>query len=115
MAKAISKSKAGGKPAAKSAPKKSAPRKATKKDSPHALIEKTCVASLKKLQALNLDTQLQAEIEWCLGSYRHDGNAVGLYQMAERARNVFQAEAARGAKGVTPKLIKDIDKALKAG
>src|SRR5262245_49349669 len=80
---------------------------------PFQLIEDACVASLGKLQELELDYQLQSEINWCLGSYRNDGNPVGLYLMAERALAIFKAELAAKRKGVTAKLVKDIDSALK--
>ena len=80
---------------------------------PFQLIEYACVASLGKLQELELDYQLQSEINWCLGSYSNDGNPVGLFLMAERALAIFKAELAAKRKGVTAKLVKDIETALK--
>ncbi len=80
---------------------------------PFQLIEDACVASLGKLQELELDYQLQSEINWCLGSYRNDGNPVGLYLMAERALGIFKDELAAKRKGVAAKLVKDIESALK--
>lgn len=68
---------------------------------------------MAKLQELELDYQLQSEINWCLGSYRNDGNPVGLYLMAERALAIFKAELAAKRKGIAPGLVKDIEKALK--
>src|SRR5262245_31338298 len=79
---------------------------------PEDLIEKACESALEVLNALNLDYQLQSEINWCLGSYRNDRNPVGLYQMAERALAVFREEQLKKTKGVTTKLISDIDKAI---
>lgn len=98
-----------------------APAKAVKKApspkqklsvNPNQLIEEVCVASLAKLQELDLDYQLQSEINWCLGSFRNDGNPVGLYLMAERSLAIFKAELAAKRKGVTASLIKDIETAL---
>lgn len=104
MAKAVTK-------APKKATKTSEAKKASGK--PLKLIEDACVNSLAKLQALELDYQLQSEINWCLGSYRNDGNPVGLYLMAERALAIFKAEVTAKRKGIPAQLIKDIEKALK--
>lgn len=108
MAKAAIKA---AKPAKKSKPVAAAKKKATAK--PYQMIEDACVASLAKLQELELDYQLQSEINWCLGSYRNDGNPVGLFLMAERAVVIFKEELAAKRKGVTAKLVKDIETALK--
>jgi len=68
---------------------------------------------LKKLKDLDLEPQLQADIEWCLGSYRSDGNPTGLYEMAEKALFVLNIEKEKKTKGVTAKLTGDLEKALK--
>jgi hypothetical protein len=75
-------------------------------------IEKACNAALDKLRSLNLDPQLQSDIEWCLGSYRSDNNPIGLYEMAQRALEVFKGELARKTKGVTAKMVSDLEKAI---
>lgn len=105
-------------PAAKEpAVKKTAPAKkvaATKPKAPAAhQIEKVNEDALKKLQDLNIEQALQADIEWCLGSYRSDNNPSGLYVMAERALHVFTFELSKDPKSVPAKLIKDIQSALK--
>jgi hypothetical protein len=94
------------KPAKKAAPKK------TSAISPAQNIEAAAETSLVKLRDLNIDPQLQSEIDWCLASYRNDGNPVGLYEMVERAVNVFKAEQARKTKGVTAKFVGELEKAL---
>ena len=102
---------------AKAAPKAPAkPKKASapkQQLAPANLIEEVCIASLAKLQELELDYQLQSEINWCLGSFRNDGNPIGLYLMAERALRVFKTELAAKRKGIPPALVKDIEKSLK--
>jgi hypothetical protein len=106
MAKTITK------PAArKAAPKKVAAKAPAKTKT--ADIEKVSKSILTKLKLLNVDHQLQSEIEWCLGSYRHDKNPVGLIQTGERAINIFKTELARKTKGITPKFVEDIESALK--
>lgn len=77
-------------------------------------IEKVAVEVLTKLKTLNLEQQLQADIEWCLGSYRHDKNPTGLYEMAEKAFGIFKTEQAKKTKGITSKLVGDVEKALKS-
>jgi hypothetical protein len=87
--------------------------KATKKETPKSVsIEKACEAALSKLKELNIDEGLQSEIQWCLGSYHHDNNPAGLYVMAKRALAVFTVELAGKTKGVTAKLITDLEKAI---
>ena len=104
--------KAPAKTAAKAAPKKEAAPKKTKSTGNN--IEQACEDALAKLKSLGIQEQLQNDLEWCLGSYRSDGNPVGLYAMAERALVVFQEEKARKTKGVTTKNITDLEKILES-
>jgi hypothetical protein len=83
-----------------------------KKTSSSVSIEAASETALNKLRDLNIDQQLQSELDWCLASYRNDGNPVGLFEMVERSVNVFKAEQAKKTKGVTAKLISDLEKAL---
>ncbi|MBT1697810.1 hypothetical protein KK083_13035 [Fulvivirgaceae bacterium PWU4] len=106
MAKTASKSAA-------RAPKKSSAKPKTISSS-EGQIEKASVEALKKLQALGIEQELQNDIEWCLGSYRADHNPVGLYAMAERALSVLKAEQAKKTKGVTAKLVSDLEKAVQS-
>lgn len=111
MAKKPAKAAAEKKPAVK---KTAAAKKPVKPKAPAAhQIEKVNEEILAKLQALNVEQALQADIEWCLGSYRNDNNPSGLYLMAERALQVFKFELSKDPKSVPLKLIKDIEKALK--
>ena len=77
-------------------------------------IEKVTEDALDKLKALNIEQGLQADIEWCLGSYRADGNPIGLYDMFSRVLSVFKTELQKKTKGITAKLIGDIEKALES-
>jgi hypothetical protein len=106
MAKTIAKPAA-----AKAAPKKVAAKAPAKTKT--ADIEKVSKSILAKLKSLDLDHQLQSEIVWCLGSYSHDKNPVGLIQTGERAINIFKTELARKTKGITAKFVTDIESALK--
>ena len=102
-----SETKKAAKPAKKSAAS-SKPKAADAK-----LIEKINEESLKKLMALNIEPGLQAEIQWCLGSYRNDKNPSGLFVMAEKALEVFTGIAAKDSKAIPAKFLGDIKKALK--
>lgn len=75
-------------------------------------IEKASEDALVKLRDLGIEPQLQAELEWCLGSFKADSNPSGLYEMTARAITVFEAEKGKKTKGVTAKLITDLQKAL---
>jgi hypothetical protein len=92
-------------------PVKGTAPKTAKKESGVA-IDKVCELALKKLRELNIDQGLQSEIEWCLGSYQNDKNPSGLYLMAKRALAVFSVELASKSKGVTAKLVADLEKAI---
>jgi hypothetical protein len=105
---------------AKTAPKsaakttKKAPAKTSKAKSARPSIEKVSEEALDKLKSLNIESELQSDLEWCLGSYRADGNPVGLYAMAERSISVFKTEKEKKTKGVTSKLIADLEKAIQS-
>lgn len=106
-------SKTTSRPAAK-APRKTSGRSVKAQPSAEAQIEKASVEALKKLQSLGIDKDLQNDLEWCLGSYRADGNPVGLYAMTERAVKILKEEHAKKTKGVTTKLIADLEKAIQS-
>ena len=108
MAKAPAKT-----PVKAAAAKKAAPKKSTTKKTKTSSLEKTSEDILKKLKSLDLDHQLQADLEWCLGSFKYDNNPIGLIESGERAVVVFKEALSNKKKGVTAKMISDIEKALK--
>jgi hypothetical protein len=91
-------------------PVKRAAKKTTTTVSDSNAIVSTSETVLKKLKDLGIDNQLQADIEWCLGSYKADNNPSGLYEMVKRALVVFKDN--KSAKGVTAKLISDLEKVV---
>ena len=76
-------------------------------------IEKMSEEALDKLRELNIEHALQADIQWCLGSYRSDKNPVGLYVMTERALKALKTVRDSNPKLVSTALITTIEKALK--
>jgi hypothetical protein len=75
-------------------------------------IEQISTDVLEKLQALGIEEQLQRDLQWCLGSYRADRNPVGLYDTARKALMVLKNEKEKKTKGVTAKLIQDLEKVV---
>src|SRR5688572_21420057 len=104
------------KAAAKKASKPAKKRAASSKPKAPAVnpIEKASEEALHKLKALNIEPGLQGDIQWCLGSYRHDKNPVGLYVMVERALAVFKTALVKNPKAVPAKFLGDLEKALKS-
>jgi hypothetical protein len=76
-------------------------------------LQKISEETLKKLQALGIEQQLQADLAWCIGSYSHDKNPIGLRQMLERSQIILKHEQAKKTKGITSKLIDDLAQLLK--
>lgn len=97
----------------KSAPAKKAAAPRSKAKASAVSIEKISEQVLEKLQSLNSEPQLQADIAWCLGSYRYDKNPIGLIQKGSEALAVFKTLKTKSAKAVPAKLITDLEKALK--
>jgi hypothetical protein len=94
----------------------SAPAKKTVTAKPKAkasadVLEKASEEALKKFQSLGIEQQLQADLEWCLGSYRHDKNPIGLIDIINQSVAVLKTELSKKTKGVTSKLITDLEKA----
>ncbi len=92
--------------------KAEAPAKKTVKAKTTLNIVKVSESILDKLKNLNIEPGLQSDIVWCLGSYNHDKNPVGLLEKASQALAVFKAEQAKKTKGITAKLISDIESVL---
>lgn len=94
-----------------------APKKATTKKKTVTAstvdIDKANEQALTTLQQLNIEENLQSDIQWCLGSYRHDQNPIGLIETGRRALDALKAAKAKNTKAVTAKVISDLQKALK--
>ena len=50
-------------------------------------IENACAAALEKFQKIGKEkyAEIQSKLEYVLGSYRFDGNPVGLYEVGAKA------------------------------
>ncbi|MCB0489839.1 MAG: hypothetical protein R2820_03685 [Cyclobacteriaceae bacterium] len=101
--------KATAKKVAKKTTTKSATAKPAKKASAPA-IDKVMQQVLDKLSKMKADQKLQDDIKWCLGSYGHDKNPVGLKETGQRALKYFSAAKAKNAKAVPAKLMSDLEK-----
>jgi len=95
-----------------SEPKVKAPAK--KKPATSSLsIEKVSEQVLRQFQTLKTEGDLRNDIEWCLGSFRHDQNPEGLFDTAVRSLVALKEAKAKNTKAVAAKLITDLEKILK--
>ena len=94
------------------APVKTPVKKTAAKAKTTANIEKVSEEILTKLKSLDLDQQLQADLEWCLGSYRYDQNATGLIEAIGKAHEVLKQAHTKKTKGITSTLLSTIEKVL---
>lgn len=78
-------------------------------------IEKACEAAFEKFQKIGLDkySDIQSKLEYVLGSYRYDGNPVGLYEIGDLALKALKKYKKEKPRQVSKKLIEDLEKALK--
>lgn len=67
-----------------------------------------------KLSLLGIEEALVSEIEWCLGSYAHDGNPDGLFKKAVEAQKALEKFKKSNPRKVSKKLIDDLTKAVKS-
>lgn len=79
-------------------------------------MEKALVEAKDKLTQLNIEERLVSEIEWCLGSYAHDGNPDGLYQKGEEARKALLTykNANGNSRKISKKLLDDLTRAVQS-
>lgn len=85
----------------------------TKSSSSTLSIDKVNEVALSTLKKLNLEEKLCNDIEWCLGSFRHDQNPTGLIETAGRALVVLKSAKAKSTKAVAASVISNLEKALK--
>ena len=94
---------------AKAAPKKVLTKPPVKAN---ASLEKIAQGVLVKLKSLNADQKLQADLEWCIGSYLHDNNPIGVRENLMKSIEVLKIELASKTKGITAKFISEVEKAI---
>lgn len=94
----------------KAAPKRAASK--VKKASAIPSIGKTAEDVLKKLKALDLEPSLQADLQWCIGSYRYDNNPSGLYTMIGKALPLLKVASSKDTKAVSAAFLKNVEKVM---
>jgi hypothetical protein len=75
-------------------------------------IDSACEQAVLVLNKAGVESQLQAELAWCIGSYHHDQNPIGLIENGKRALVALKAMKAKNAKAVPSKVVTDLEKAL---
>lgn len=78
-------------------------------------IEKACEAALEKFQKLDdeKNADIQSKLEYVLGSYKFDGNPVGLYEIGTSALKSLKKIKKEKPRAISKKLVDDLEKALK--
>lgn len=76
-------------------------------------IKESLVEAKDKMTQLGIEEQLVSEIEWCLGSYAHDGNTEGLYEKGADAHKALSKFKNSNPRKVSKKLLDDLEKSLK--
>lgn len=79
-------------------------------------MEKALVEAKDKMAQLNIEERLVSEIEWCLGSYAHDGNPQGLFEKGEEAHKALIAykNANGNSRKISKKLLDELEKGVKS-
>ena len=78
-------------------------------------IEVVCVEIKERFSKLGAEKyeDIISKLEYVLGSYHHDNNPVGLYEMAEKSLPLLLQAKKVKPRSVPQKLIKSIESALK--
>lgn len=73
-----------------------------------------CQGALETLKKLNIDktAELQAKLEWCIGSYDFDKNPAGLAAFGSQALKELKRIKDKEPKKVTKKLIDGLEGAI---
>lgn len=77
-------------------------------------LRNSCEIALETLKKVNdPDTaELQTKLDWCVGSYSFDGNAVGLHEFGVVALQTLKDIKNENPKKVTKKVIDDLEKSI---
>jgi hypothetical protein len=73
-----------------------------------------CLSALETLKKLNIakTAELQAKLEWCIGSYDYDKNPSGLAEFGGQALKELKKIKDKDPKKVTKKLIDGLEGAI---
>ena len=73
-----------------------------------------CLVALETLKKLNIPktAELQANLEWCIGSYDYDKNPAGLAEFGSLALRELKKIKDKDPKKVTKKLIDGLEGAI---
>lgn len=72
--------------------------------------EKTIVSTLEKLEKLNVDSKLHAELSWCWNSFLADQNPIGVIEKSKEALELLKSKREENARAVAKKLVDDLEK-----
>ena len=77
-------------------------------------LRNACEAATVSFTKINDEkySKLQANLEYCIGSYDHDKNPSGLEKYGQEALNTLTAYKAENPRKVTKKVLTDLEKNL---
>lgn len=78
-------------------------------------LRKSCEDAIVVFQKLNKNetNELQAKLEWCIGSYSYDNNPVGLHEYGIQTLGVLKKIKSKEPRKVNKKVIDGLEKAIK--
>ena len=72
-----------------------------------------CATALQTLEKINEYRDLQSNLSWCLGSYDHDLNPVGLHQFGQAALDSLKEYKEKNPRKVAKKVIDGLEASLR--
>lgn len=77
-------------------------------------LKKSCEEAVTAFQKLNSEkyTDIQAKLEWCIGSYSFDKNPAGLHEFGVKSLDLLKKVKSKEPRKVNKKVIDALEKAL---
>lgn len=77
-------------------------------------LKKAALGGVEVLIKNELDQELIAKLQWCIGSYESDLNPVGVYEFSKETFDKLTKYKSKNPKKVTKKVLDSLEKSLKA-
>jgi len=77
-------------------------------------LKKRCEEAVVAFQKLNKEehSEIQSNLEWCLGSYNYDKNPKGLFEYSIKSLDTLKKVKSKEPRKVTKKVIDGLEKAI---
>lgn len=77
-------------------------------------LKKAAQGGVEVLIKNDIDQELTAKLQWCIGSYEYDLNPVGVYEFSKETLDKLTAYKNDNPKKVTKKVLDTLSKSIKA-